>query len=80
MVEFDFLKSRLNMRQPSSHSSMSPETIVTVFQSQLEFSLTPGPDQGIYVSQGDAKPAKTPHSTQNGKSATGTKVLGVLCV
>ncbi|XP_051909372.1 uncharacterized protein C1orf198 homolog [Hippocampus zosterae] len=43
-------------------------------KSQLEFSLTSGPDQGIYVSQGDAKSAKTPHSTQNGKSATGTKV------
>ncbi|XP_077408068.1 uncharacterized protein C1orf198 homolog [Vanacampus margaritifer] len=43
-------------------------------KSQLEFSLTPGPDQGIPVSQGDTKAAKTPHSTQIGKSATGAKV------
>ncbi|XP_061609233.1 uncharacterized protein C1orf198 homolog isoform X2 [Phyllopteryx taeniolatus] len=43
-------------------------------KSQMEFSLTMGPDQGVSVSQGDPKPAKTPHSSQLGKSVTGAKV------
>ncbi|XP_077442879.1 uncharacterized protein C1orf198 homolog [Stigmatopora argus] len=43
-------------------------------KSQLEFSLTPSPDQGVSISQGDPKPAKTPHSNQFGKSANGAKV------
>ncbi|XP_061668023.1 uncharacterized protein C1orf198 homolog [Syngnathoides biaculeatus] len=43
-------------------------------KSQMEFSLTPAPDQEVSVSQGDAKPARTPHSTQLGKSVTGAKL------
>ncbi|XP_057679247.1 uncharacterized protein C1orf198 homolog [Corythoichthys intestinalis] len=43
-------------------------------KSQLEFSLTPSSDHGVSISQGDPKPAKTPHSNQFGKSATGAKV------
>ncbi|XP_049613446.1 uncharacterized protein C1orf198 homolog [Syngnathus scovelli] len=43
-------------------------------KSQLEFSLTPGPDQGISISLGDTKSAKTSHSSQMNKSANGTKV------
>nr|XP_061806118.1 uncharacterized protein C1orf198 homolog [Nerophis lumbriciformis] len=36
-------------------------------KSQLEFSLTPSSDHGVSISQGDPKPAKTPHSNQFGK-------------
>ncbi|XP_077367544.1 uncharacterized protein C1orf198 homolog [Festucalex cinctus] len=43
-------------------------------KSQLEFSLTPGPDQGISTSQGDTKAGKTPHAAQTGKGGAGAKV------
>lgn len=52
-----------------------PTSFSPMFQSQLDFSLTPGSvDQGISASQAESKPVKVLHSNQLGKSTPGTKV------
>lgn len=60
--------------------SQSWDIVASIFQSQLDFSLTSGPaEQGVSVSQAESKPAKVPHSNQISKSTPGTKVCWEQC-